>query len=226
MKYRLNDYDRDAFHRIDDLVRLCHADTRDRLKDPWRGLEAIQTSEEGLTEGNITYIQENSGPGEYLNGVCFHNSPAHLFTVWINPELQPGSLLHELTLIHELCHGYLGPGMHGRLWRRYYGVALVLYNELINPSLQDVDWQIKHTIRRYRSEEDPIEDYSDFVGGCISEQDAIQLRVNRNINRIRHDFERLQEMRKGCHASTSAITPTPAYLASLPKKVGMGFPSK
>lgn len=221
MRYLLPEYDLAAFQAIDDLVRMCYYNPLNKLWGyPWNSLGQISTTHTGLKLENIEYIQSNNGPGNQLNGVCFHDG-SDFFKVWLNPSLEPHSLLFELTLIHELCHGYLGSDkMHNAEWRAYFGKVLILYSQLINPKLRDVEWQVKHTIRRYRSEELPDEQFSDYSLNCELELEAILKDVHSNIVNIERDFLQLKEMRKGCHASTSVTTPTPAYLASLPRKAG------
>jgi hypothetical protein len=227
MRYLLPEYDRGAFNSVDDLVRMCYHNPLNGLWGyPWHSLGQISTTHNGLKLENVQYIKSNNGPGNQLNGVCFHDG-TDFFKIWLNPSLEPHSVLFELTLIHELCHGYLGSKkMHNAEWRAYYGKAVILYSQLINLNLRDVEWQIKHTIRRYRSEELPDESFADYSLNCELELEAILRAVNDNIVNIERDFLKLKEMRNGCHASTSVTTPTPAYLASLPRKVGTGFPLK
>lgn len=226
MRYLLPKYDIKYFHRLDDLARLCYTDPTGKGNLPTSSLRQIGDTEVGLSYDNLDYIEANSSPDDQLNGVCFHEGN-NAFKIWLNPDMDPKSMLFDVTLLHELCHGYLGPNsMHGRDWRRYFGVALVMYSRLINPKFTDAEWQVRHTIRRYRTEEDPIEDFNVFNDGCNFEEKAVKLRVEANVGRIRTDLYQLQEMREGCHSSTSATTPTPAYLASLPRKAGTGSPLK
>jgi hypothetical protein len=227
MRYLLPEYDIETFRGIDDLVRLCYHNPLNMLWGyPWYSLTQIGTTHEGLKPGDIQYIESNDAPDSQLNGVCFHDG-SESFKVWLNPTLEPHSLLFELTLIHELCHGYLGSKkMHNAEWRAYYGKALILYSQLVNPALRDVEWQVKHIVRRYRSEELPEEAFAEHSLNAELELEAIIQDVNSNIRHIEQDFLQLKEMRNGCHASTSVTTPTPAYLASLPRKVGTGFPLK
>jgi hypothetical protein len=228
MRYLLTEYDKDRFHTIDDLVRLCYFNPLNNLWGyPWKDLAQIGTDMRGLAQPDVQYIEANSSPVSQLNGVCFHKGDE--FQVWLNPDMPPGSLLFELTLIHELCHGYVGPSMHGKIWRKYYSICLMMYGWLLNDDfLASVpEWQIKHTIRRYRNEEeDAGKQFSEHMEASDLEMNHVIQYTEQNKPRIARDFRKLQEMRKGCHASTSATTPTPAYLASLPKKAGTGFPSK
>lgn len=222
MRYLLPELDIERFRHLDDLVRLNYQHhITGKWGFPHTYLSQIGTTFVGLSDDDVEYIESNNSATDQLNGVCFH-AGQEAFKIWMNPELAPDSLLFEMTILHELCHGYLGPGtMHNRLWRRYYGVVLSMYSALVNPKLLDVDWQVRHIIRRYRTEDIPNEDYGVFDDACNFEVKAVKRRVESNINRVRMDLKALAEMRKGCLASTSSSTPTPAYLASLPRKAGM-----
>lgn len=225
MRYLLPDYDVNRFQLIDDLVRLCYFNPlNNKWGYPWNQLTQIGVTHDGLSESNLLYIESNSDPVNTLNGVCFHGPED--FKIWLNPDIDAGSLIFELTLLHELCHGYIGPVMHGKTWRRYFGRVLILYGQLVDPDFQDAEWHVKHTVRRYWSEEHPKAAYSEQVIQSDLELETVISDVEKNYRRITEDFNQLQEMRKGCHASTSATTPTPAYLASLPRKVGTESLSK
>lgn len=222
MKYQLADFDPARFRKLDDLVRLCFFDLSQVFKSPIYRLGQIGTTTEGLTPDDVKYVESNNSPVAQLNGVCFHGSGSKVFKIWMNPDMAPGSLLYELVLMHELCHGYLGPQMHSRTWRRFFGRAILLYAELLNPSFKETDpeWQVKHTIRRYRGEQHPHDNYGDLVYHSELELEAITEDMERNITRLCQDFNQLQEMRQGCHGSSSNSTPTRVYLASALKKAG------
>lgn len=228
MRYLLADYDPARFTQIDDVVRLCYFNPLNRLWGyPWKQLLQIGTTMDGLAPSDVDYIEANMDPVSTLNGVCFHKGEE--FAVWLNPDMRPGELLFELTLIHELCHGYLGRGMHGEAWRKYFGTAVIMYAELLNPSFAETqpEWQVKHTIRRYRSEEeDKYTNFGDHIAASDLELEKVIGHVEKHIHRVTRDFHTTQEMRKGCHESSLVTTPTPAYLACLQLKAGMGFPSK
>lgn len=220
MRYLLSDYDQERFNTIDDLVRLCYFDLSVAFKTPVFTLGQISTTKQWLTLDDKEYIESF---GNILNGVCFHGPKS--FKVWLSPTLKPGDLLFELTLIHELCHGYIGPIMHSRQWRRFFGRAVILYGELLNPSFAETqpEWQVKHTIRRYRGEEKPEESYGDLVLASDDELEIVVDDMNRHMKRLLQDWDKLQEMRKVCQKSSSNTTPTPAYLASLQKDLGTGY---
>jgi hypothetical protein len=228
LKYMLPEYDQTTFHCVDDLVRMCYPNLRNNAQGYSKySLGQISTKVVGLSGTDAHYIASNSNnPAHPLNGICSHNGSGY-FKIWLNPVMKPHSLLFELTLIHELCHGYLGPGkMHNAEWRAFYGKAVIMYSRLMNAALTDVEWQVKHTIRRYRTEENPEEPFAAHLVMATRELEQVISDAERNMNHIRRDFIRMREMRETCHASTLATTPTPAYLASLPKKAGTGFPSK
>ena len=228
MRYLLGEYDKDRFNQIDDLVRLCYFNPLNNLWGyPWKELSQIGTRMDGLAESDVQYIEANSSPVNTLNGVCFHKGDE--FKVWLNPDMTPGDLLFELTLMHELCHGYVGPVMHGKAWRKYFGVCLIMYGWLLNEQFlhSDPEWQVKHPIRRYRTEEEDLtKPFSDHMLASDSELEAVITVAENNKPRIARDFRKLQEMRKGCHESTSDMTPTPAYLAHQLKRVGTESLSK
>jgi hypothetical protein len=228
MRYLLTEYDRDRFNEIDDLVRLCYHNTLNGLWGyPWKELQQIGTTMDGLATTDVEYIESNSTPVSTLHGVCFHKGDK--FDIWLAPDMKPGDLLFELTLMHELCHGYIGPSMHGHAWRKYYSVCLMMYGWLLNEEFlsQVPEWQVKHIIRRYRNEEEDFgKDFSEHLEASDKEMNRVVQFTERNRPRIIRDFHQLQEMRKGCHASTSRSTPTPAYLAQLQLKAGVGFPLK
>jgi hypothetical protein len=224
MRYLLSEYDRDRFNTIDDLVRLCYFNPLNNLWGyPWKGLAQIGTDMHGLAESDVQYIESNSSPTSQLNGVCFHKGDE--FKIWLTPDMVPGDLLFELTLIHELCHGYIGPSMHGKAWRKYYSICLMMYGWLLNDDfLSSVpEWQVKHTIRRYRNEEEDFGlDFAEHLEASDREMEHVIQHTELNRPRIARDFRQLQEMREGCHESTSHTTPTPAYLAYQLKRVGTG----
>jgi len=224
MKYLLTEYDINRFYMLDDLVRLCYADPMNKWGYGRNRLAQIGTTRNGLSESNINYIESNSDPVDTLNGVCFHGAAD--FKIWLNPDIKAGSLLFELTLLHELCHGYIGPLMHGKAWRRYFGRVLILYGEFINPDFQDAEWQLKHTVRRYWSEENPQAEYNKLVEQSHDELETVVYDVKHHRQRIERDYLRLQEMRESCRKSTSNSTPIPGYLASLLAKAGTEYPLK
>lgn len=222
MKYLLSDFDPARFRKIDDLVRLCFFDLSKTFTSPVYRLGQIATTTEGLGPDDVKYVESNNSPVNTLNGVCFHGSGSKAFKIWLNPDMATGSLLYELVLMHELCHGYIGPQMHSQTWRRFFGRAILLYAELLNPSFKETDpeWQVKHTIRRYWGEEHPHENYGSLVYHSELELEKVVNDMERNITHLCRDFNQLQEMRKGCHGSTSAMTPKRVYLASALKKAG------
>lgn len=226
MRYLLADYDRNRFDKIDDLVRLCYFNPLNTLWGyPWKELNQIGTTFKGLANDDVEYIEANTDPMNTLNGVCFHGTDD--FKIWLNPDMRPGGLLFELTLIHELCHGYIGSAtMHGESWRRYFGTAVMMYGELLNPQFAETqpEWQVKHTIRRYWGEENPKKPYGELVAKTDEELEAVLDHVDNHVRRISSDFHQLQEMRKACLASGSRTTPTRDYLTSQQAKVGMGYP--
>lgn len=229
MRYLLRGFDVDRFYELDDLVRLCYRDQWGRRNYPWRAPRLLVDTEEGLTSENLEYISgfSKDDPSNQLNGVCFHEPGGESFKVWMNPALAPGSLIYELVLLHELCHGYLGSNiLHGKEWRLYFGRVLSLYPMLINPTFHDAEWQVGHTIRRYRRETDPSEDRETFERMVEREKAWVAGFVVKYGSRVVQEYERLAEMRKGCHGFTSHMTPTPAYLAYQLKRVGTGSRSK
>lgn len=219
MKYLLTKYDINRFHMLNDLVRLCYFNPMNMWGSPQNRLAQVGTTRNGLSESNINYIESNSDPVDVLNGVCFHGN--NDFKVWINPDIKAGSLLFELTLLHELCHGYIGPIMHGRVWRRYFGRALIFYGKLVNPEFHDAEWQLKHTVRRYWGEENPEAPYNTLVAQSHDELETVVYDVEKNLQRFERDYTQLQEMRESCRKSSSNTTQTPDYLALQLKKAGM-----
>lgn len=226
MRYLLTDYDRRRFDKLDDVVRLCYFDLSIAFKTPVFRLGQIGTTMDGLSNADIEYVESYKESADTLNGCCFHGNKD--FKIWINPNLMSSKLLLELTILHELCHGYIGPIMHSRQWRRFYGRAVILYAHLLNPDLvaADPEWQVKHTIRRYRGEQYPNENYGELVYTSEIELETVVDDMERNMRRLCRDFEQLQEMRERCHASTSGSTPTPAYLALQQLKAGTVSPLK
>lgn len=227
MRYLLRGFDVDRFYALDDLVRLCYRDKWGRYNYPWRTPRLLVDTEEGLTPGDLEYINSSEyskdDPANQLNGVCFHEAGGESFKVWINPAMKPGDLLYELVLLHELCHGYLGPDiLHGKEWRLYFGRVLSLYAILVNPTFYDVEWQVGWTLRRYLRESEPGIDTERFAKVFEQEKNWVTGAVTKYGPRIIQEYERLTEMRKGCHGFTSHTTPTPAYLAYQLKRVGTG----
>lgn len=226
MRYMLHDYSETTFRSIDDLVRLCFRNEFGARTLPFRGLSQIGNTYEGLSPANIDYIDRENSLNQPLNGVCFHSGKQpELFTIWMSPNLEPYSMTFEFVLIHELCHGYLGPTvLHGKQWRQYFGRTLLLYSKLINTLAEpDIDWQLKHIVRRYRTEDNLNEDFSSHVEMCNRELKWMYGFIEKYGNIITSEFHQLQEMRK-CQKFLSNSTPTPAYLASLRKKAGMASP--
>lgn len=229
MKYLLRGFDVDRFYELDDLVRLCYRDQWGRINYPWRTPRLLVDTEEGLTPDNLQYIAgfSTDNPANQLNGVCFHEPGGETFKIWMNPALEPGSLLYEIVMLHELCHGYLGSNiLHGKEWRLYFGRVLSLYPMLLNSTFQDAEWQVGHTIRRYLREGDPSITTEEFARTFEREKNWITEFVVKYGPRVIRDYEQLAEMRKGCHGFTSPSTPTPAYLAYQLKRVGTGYRSR
>lgn len=225
MKYLLPEYDIERFDQLSDLVHLCYYDPlNNRWGFPGNKLTQIGTSTEGLSTTDVYYIESYGSPVDRLNGVCFHGKDT--FKVWLHPDLLAGDrLLFELTLLHELCHGYIGPCMHSKAWRRFFGRVVLLYGELINPSYgeSDPEWQVKHNIRRYWGEENPKASYNECVEQSRLELETVVKDVEQNHRRITYEFHQFKEVRKACPKSSSNSTPTPAYLALQLKKAGTGL---
>ncbi len=59
----------------------------------------------------------------------------HEFDIWINPDVvEPENPNFSATVLHELCHGYLGTEKeHNKTWRRLYARVLFHYDHAISP---------------------------------------------------------------------------------------------
>jgi hypothetical protein len=109
----------------------------------WREVRRVTHDTGRLTRINRNYI-ENRG-AETLDAVAFEQ-PNGDFDIWVSPELDPETPYFHQTLLHELCHGYLGVLKgHNHLWKELYTRVLYHYNDLVE-DLGDVTSFVNHIL--------------------------------------------------------------------------------
>jgi hypothetical protein len=125
MKYEL-DFDVNEFKRIDRVVRATIL-ANGRV-NTWNSPRLVTTNNKALHKRHTAVCEE--GANNDVRAICFrctHNP--HEFDIWVNPILTSHDVHYRVTLLHELCHGYIGPEKgHGGQWRRLFARALIHYS--------------------------------------------------------------------------------------------------
>lgn len=124
------DFPEEDFQNADKLVRAAIL-ARGRVQN-WNSLRKVTTVSRDVPTKHRHRIDEGlNSPTEVLHAitlVCPHNE--YEFDLWINPVVvHPTKGNFRATILHELCHGYLGVARgHDSSWRRLYARVLFHYH--------------------------------------------------------------------------------------------------
>lgn len=134
MRYNIEGYAETDFQVMDRLVRSVFL-ASGRV-DVWNTLRRVTTKTNEVSPMYRQEIHDKTLSGATLRAACIpvqHNG--YEFDIWVNPTIvSERDEPFKATLLHELCHGYLGTHMgHERSWRRFYTRTLWHYHRQIAP---------------------------------------------------------------------------------------------
>lgn len=154
LKYDIPNFPVEAFMDADRLVRAV-------VLSNGRGapihFPRLVTHKRDTFDSDLPEYLKTAGDG--LDGQARGRGSQAPFDMWINPKLDTSTAIFHETLLHELCHGYVGTDHgHERNWRQFFSRAIWHYNELVSPvSLSPgkrVEAMLKTYTRRTKSEQD------------------------------------------------------------------------
>lgn len=134
MKYLLDDFPFEDFTRADALVRATIL-ASGRV-DTWNSIRRVTSDSLHLAKSDrdkvTRSIDEN---GERLRAAtipCQHSATE--YDLWFNPDVVDDTGRFRATVVHELCHAYLGVECgHQERWRRLYARTLYHYHFAVEP---------------------------------------------------------------------------------------------
>lgn len=132
MKYNL-DFPEQDFTKLDALVRATLL-ASGRV-ETWNSVRRVTTNIDDLERVRRHVVTQSLSTQGELRGITFastHNGSE--FDVWINPSIVDADNPNfRATVIHELCHVYLGTKRgHDKTWRRLYARALFHYHHVVS----------------------------------------------------------------------------------------------
>ncbi|MFN2638063.1 MAG: SprT-like domain-containing protein, partial [Gemmatimonadaceae bacterium] len=133
VKYNL-DFPLEDFTRADALVRATLLATG--RVDTWNSVRRVTTDVQDLERVRRHVVTRSLSQTGSVRGITFeaqHNR--HEFDMWLNPDaVTEDNSNFRATLVHELCHVYLGTSRgHDKVWRRLYARALFHYHHAVSP---------------------------------------------------------------------------------------------
>lgn len=168
---------REDFDKADRLVRAT-------LRRNGPQLRLITSDSAELTPTDRDYVQQNTD----CLGVCF--SEDDVFDIWISPSLKdPSNSFYRDTVLHELCHGYLGEYTHNVRWRRFFGKILYHYSDLVYPL--KVNPQVSRMITRY-TRTGKTETASEYRLRREYEHGSIALQAMEEVTHVSRVFTRME----------------------------------
>jgi len=143
LRYNL-DFPEDDFTKADSLVRATIL-AGGRV-DTWNTLRRVTSDLNDLPKyyrDKVTRSLEMEG--SLLRAAC-NPSPNNSmeFDIWVNPDVVDETDRFRATILHELCHGYIGVGKgHNEQWRRLHARVLYHYHYTVHtvdnwPALVDL----------------------------------------------------------------------------------------
>ncbi len=133
MKYNLPGFPIEDFKRADALVRATLL-AGGRV-DIWNTPRRVTSSIEDLPKFYRDKVTRCLNEGEMLRGAS-NPSPnnRHEFDLWFNPDIVGTTDRFQATVLHELCHGYVGVEKgHESPWRRLYARTLFHHHHAVAP---------------------------------------------------------------------------------------------
>lgn len=125
MKYAVDDFLKEDFERLDRIVRAVILSSG--RVEVWNTPRRVTTDSKDLAPAHRSVVARSMSETGDFRGLCFTctNNPLE-FDLWFNPAIVDRyNSNFWATVIHELCHGYLGTQHgHDQVWRRLYARAL------------------------------------------------------------------------------------------------------
>lgn len=146
--------------------------------------DLVTCEEEDFSESEKKYIREN--PGSL--GVCFKNHKVDTFDIWISPAFKSDSNAYKDTILHELCHGYLGAYKHGHRWLRFFGRVLYAYDTIVEPISRET--QLPNALLRYMKQHSD-EGYGKYMDRIDTEQTSIEKIAINELPDVTNMYDRL-----------------------------------
>jgi hypothetical protein len=134
VKYQLDGFPLDDFTRADALVRATVL-ASGRV-ETWNSIRLVTSDLTHLPKSDRDRVASAaSKDGTFFRACCLpcaHNE--YEADLWFNPLIVDGSDRFRATVLHELCHVYLGvKAEHGDRWRRLYARVLYHYHYEVSP---------------------------------------------------------------------------------------------
>lgn len=133
MKYNL-DFPIEDFKRADALVRATLLATG--RVETWNSVRRVTTETQDLERVRRPVVARSLSESGSVRGITFQAQHSRYeFDMWFNPDVvAEGNPNFEATIVHELCHVYLGTQRgHDKVWRRLYARALFHYHYAVSP---------------------------------------------------------------------------------------------
>jgi len=134
VKYNLNGFPQQAFTEADALVRATLL-AGGRV-DTWNTLRRVTTDEKDLDTIRRPVVARSLSEAGGVRALTFtstHNP--YEADIWFNPDVVD-EINHNFhaTILHELCHVYLGTSRgHDKVWRRLYARVVFHYHHRVSP---------------------------------------------------------------------------------------------
>lgn len=159
---------RGEFERANRLVRSVLLQSKQRRSQVSNYLHCATSNIELLAEENQEYVLSNP---EVLGASFAHDSR---FDIWLSPAYYVvDNDIYIDTLLHELCHGYLGVSTtcyHNQRWKRFFGRVLHHYHLVVRPL--DLDMLRTTMLKRY-TKQGADENYVKYLNRIDLELDTL-----------------------------------------------------
>jgi hypothetical protein len=181
LRYDL-ELERAKFAEADRVVRAVLLRSGKALNIYMPGL--VTSDQEQLAPKDKSYILDN--PSSL--GVCFKDNDSNSFDIWVSPSFDPNHIGYKDTVLHELCHGYLGAYKHSHRWLRFFGRVLCAYDAIVEP----MENQLPNALRRYMDQH-PDENYGKYMERLEMEQTSIEKISIDELAYVSYTYNRLAE---------------------------------
>ncbi len=190
MKYNLEGYAEADFLVSDRLVRSVFLSSG--RGDIWNSLRRVSTDTKDVSPLYRREIHEKALGPAHLRAACIpvqHNG--YEFDIWVNADIVSSTdEPFKATLLHELCHGYLGTHKgHERSWRRLYARTLYHYHRQIHP-LNHIDSLVDLAFWRYTKRVEG-ERTKDFLKRLAQDKDDTMDYARAEEERVQRVFRRI-----------------------------------
>lgn len=185
ISYDLLGFDEQDFADADRLVRATLI-SQGRVPSQNR-LVTITQDWGKLKRQDREYAKANNG----TDAICFVGSRPETFDVWVNPNLNPDTAYFRETLVHELCHGYVGIAYgHRPRWRNFFARTLSHYDTLVSPVDMNSARRIEENFEFYTK---PSKSESDEALGMrlFADQQSVMRDIVSEMHRVYDLFDRM-----------------------------------